>query len=79
MLPWPLSRRVSASAAAKTIVDGIAHRASSTMAPAVWKPYSLMRGLVNVVIDHQRVGDEKVHALLRAIELRSAGGSDDRW
>lgn len=70
LLPWPLNRRISADAAAATLVDAIANRSASTIVPAAWLPYSLMRGVVNVLIDSRLVRDKDVHALLRDVEKR---------
>jgi NAD(P)-dependent dehydrogenase (short-subunit alcohol dehydrogenase family) len=72
LLPWPLSRRISAEQAARTMVDAIAHRSASTIAPAAWLPYPLLRGVVNVVIDSRLVADKQVHQLLRDVEKRKA-------
>lgn len=70
MLPWPLNVRITAEYAARTIADGIARRAPRTIAPSGWEPYALLRGAINVVLDHQLATDSTVHALIRAIEQR---------
>jgi NAD(P)-dependent dehydrogenase (short-subunit alcohol dehydrogenase family) len=70
LLPWPLSRRISVSEAAESIAQGIAHRASRTMAPVQWEPYALLRGAVNVVLDDWLAGDERVRALINRVEQR---------
>ena len=70
MLPWPLSRRISADAAGKNIAGGIANRSARTMAPAVWTPYSLARGAFNVFLDRRLARDKKLQALLGRIEER---------
>ena len=70
LLPWPLSQRISAAEAAKSIADGIAERAARTIAPASWQPYSLLRGAANVLIDQKMAGDKGVHALIRKVEAR---------
>jgi NAD(P)-dependent dehydrogenase (short-subunit alcohol dehydrogenase family) len=72
LLPWPLSRRISTEQAAASLVDAIMNRSASTIAPAAWLPYSLLRGVLNVVIDCRLVGDKNVHALLRDVEKREA-------
>ncbi len=71
LLPWPLSQRITAQQAAKSVADGIAERAARTIAPASWQSYSLLRGAANVVIDHQMAGDKKLHALVRRVEERA--------
>ncbi|MGY0498519.1 short-chain dehydrogenase/reductase [Nocardia sp. FBN12] len=70
MLPWPLDVRISAEHAARTIADGIARRAPRTIAPSGWEPYALLRGAINVVLDHRLAADTTVHELIRAIERR---------
>ncbi|MFC8384492.1 short-chain dehydrogenase/reductase [Nocardia sp. NPDC057272] len=70
MLPWPLNVRITAQHAARTIADGIARRAPRTIAPSGWEPYALLRGAINVVLDHRLAADSTVHALIRAIEQR---------
>ncbi len=70
MLPWPLNVRITAEYAARTIADGIARRAPRTIAPSGWEPYALLRGAINVVLDHRLAADTTVHELIRAIERR---------
>ncbi|MFQ6392754.1 short-chain dehydrogenase/reductase [Nocardia sp. KC 131] len=70
LLPWPLNRRITVAAAAESIAQGIAHRASRTMAPAQWEPYALLRGAVNVVLDQLLADDERVHGLINRVEQR---------
>ncbi|MFD4352501.1 short-chain dehydrogenase/reductase [Nocardia sp. NPDC058519] len=70
MLPWPLNVRITAEYAARTIADGIARRAPRTIAPSGWEPYALLRGAINVVLDHRLAADSTVHALIRSIEQR---------
>ncbi|APE38374.1 short-chain dehydrogenase [Nocardia mangyaensis] len=70
LLPWPLSVRITAEQAARTIADGIARRAPRTIAPSGWQPYALLRGAINVVLDRRLAADETVHRLVHAIEQR---------
>ncbi|MFI6756591.1 short-chain dehydrogenase/reductase [Rhodococcus coprophilus] len=70
MLPWPLNRRITTRQAAGTIVDGIRRRAPMTVAPAGWRQYSWLRGLVNPVIDRRMASDSRLHRLLRELEAR---------
>ncbi|WP_321209656.1 MULTISPECIES: short-chain dehydrogenase/reductase [Nocardia] len=72
LLPWPLNVRISAAHAARTIADGIERRAARTIAPAGWEPYALLRGAINVVLDHALARDARVHDLLRRVEARTA-------
>lgn len=68
LLPWPLNVRISSVEAARVIADGIGRRASRTIAPSGWEPYALLRGLVNVALDHQLARDPRVSDLIRRIE-----------
>lgn len=68
MLPWPLSRRVRAADAARVLVDGIERRAARTMAPATWMPYSVLRGVLNPLMDLKLLRDPKVRALVLEID-----------
>jgi NAD(P)-dependent dehydrogenase (short-subunit alcohol dehydrogenase family) len=68
LLPWPLSRRITADDAAAAIAGGIARRAPVVIAPRAWAPYALLRGIVNAVLDRVLAGDARVHAVLRQIE-----------
>ncbi|WP_068032412.1 short-chain dehydrogenase/reductase [Nocardia mexicana] len=70
LLPWPLSVRITAAEAAKSVADGIERRAARTIAPVGWQPYSLLRGAVNVVLDSRLARDSRVHELIRGIERR---------
>lgn len=70
LLPWPLDRRISVDEAAESVARGIAQRAPRTMVPAQWEPYSLLRGAVNVVLDHQLARDLHLHELIHEVEQR---------
>ncbi|WP_062985413.1 short-chain dehydrogenase/reductase [Nocardia anaemiae] len=71
LLPWPLSRRITAAQAARAVADGIEQRAPRTIAPATgWGPYALLRGAMNVVLDTRLARDPRVHELVRAVEAR---------
>ncbi|WP_067475005.1 SDR family oxidoreductase [Nocardia amamiensis] len=68
LLPWPLNTRITADAAARVIADGIGRRAPRTIAPSGWEPYALLRGLVNIALDHRLAGDPRLATLIRRIE-----------
>ncbi len=68
LLPWPLNRRITAEQAATSIADGITHRAATTMAPAGWRLYSVLRGAINPVIDRMLVRDNRMRELISDIE-----------
>lgn len=68
MLPWPLSRRVRPEVAARVLVDGIERRAARTMAPALWTPYSVLRGVLNPVMDARLLRNKAVRALVAELD-----------
>ncbi|WP_280308140.1 SDR family oxidoreductase [Nocardia abscessus] len=68
LLPWPLDIRITAAEAARVIADGIRRRAPRTIAPTGWVPYALLRGIVNVALDHQLARDPKLAILIHRIE-----------
>ncbi|MFI9403864.1 short-chain dehydrogenase/reductase [Nocardia sp. NPDC052316] len=70
LLPWPLSRRITAAEAAASIADGITQRAARTIAPSVWEPYALLRGAVNVALDRYLSLDPRTRELIRRLEQR---------
>lgn len=70
-LPGPLRRRITAEKAAKSIVGAIARRAGSTIAPAAWQPWALLRGLLNVLIDGYLVADKGNHEFIHELEART--------
>ncbi|WP_194820025.1 short-chain dehydrogenase/reductase [Nocardia sp. XZ_19_385] len=68
LLPWPLNVRITAAEAARVIADGIGRRAARTIAPAGWEPYALLRGIINIALDHQLTRDPRVARLIRVLE-----------
>lgn len=70
LLPWPLSVRITAEQAARTIADGISRRAARTVAPGGWQPYLLLRGVINTVLDSRLTADSTVHDIVRTLENR---------
>lgn len=72
MLPKVMSKRVTPLRAAQVLTDGIVRRRPRTMAPGVWLPYSMLRGLANVAVDFTLVRDKKVHQLVADIEQLQA-------
>ncbi|MEC3952830.1 short-chain dehydrogenase/reductase [Nocardia sp. CDC153] len=71
LLPWPLSARITAEQAARTVADAIERRAPQSISPSPWIPYALLRGLINRVLDFGLAHDPRVAALLREVERRS--------
>lgn len=73
LLVWPLSRRITAEQAAKSLVGGIERRAASTIAPAGWRQYSWLRGVANPILDAVLAKNRFIHGLVS--ELEAARGA----
>lgn len=71
LLPWPLNRRLTPRRAARTVVEGIRRRSAATVAPAGWRQYAWLRGLINPLIDHRMATDTDMHRLLLELEARN--------
>ncbi|MEE2058570.1 short-chain dehydrogenase/reductase [Rhodococcus artemisiae] len=72
LLPWPMNRRVSAEHAAAVTVRAIERRAPRVVTPRLWGAYSVLRGLVNPVIDEWIVRNRRVHTLIGDLERRES-------
>lgn len=70
MLGWPLNQRITAEHAATVIADGIARRAAYTVATIAWRPYALLRGMVNPLVDRRAAASTTMRGLIRIIEQR---------
>lgn len=70
LLPALMRRRISASDAARTIVRAIERRSAHSMAPLAWEPYSLLRGMVNPMLDSYLSTSPDIHALVLRAESR---------
>ncbi len=66
--PGPFGKLVSASALAEAAVRGIERRAPRTIYPRAWIGWSLLRGLVNPILDAGADRHRKVQRLVREIE-----------
>lgn len=72
LLPWPMNRRVSAEHAAAVTVRAIERRAPRVVTPRLWSAYSVLRGIVNPVIDEWIVRNRTVHTLIGDLERRES-------
>jgi len=78
MLPGPLRRRITPEEAAASLVDGIQRRAARTMAPGVWQPYALLRGVANIAVDAISARDPRLRRIVLEIESRTEAITDAR-
>ena len=71
-MPQTMLKRIQPDDAGKAIVDGLARRSSTVFAPSRWKPLSVLRGLLNPVLDSRMSRDRRTLAALSALEARPA-------
>ena len=70
--PKALHKRLSPEVAGEAIVTGIERRAARIVRPRRWVPLSVLRGVVNPLVDERMRRDPEVQALLREVERRAA-------
>ena len=73
-LPGPLRKRLAPAAAGEAIARGIERRQARIIRPRRWAAWSVLRGIVNPVIDEQMRRDAETQAILR--ELDGRGGDE---
>jgi NAD(P)-dependent dehydrogenase (short-subunit alcohol dehydrogenase family) len=66
--PRPLRQRIGPEEVAAAVVEGIESRSRSIILPGRWTPMSVLRGLVNPLIDQHLERASKFHALLGQLE-----------
>jgi NAD(P)-dependent dehydrogenase (short-subunit alcohol dehydrogenase family) len=71
LLPRPLRRRITAAQAAAVLADGIARRATRTLAPKSWIPVAALRGLIGLA-DGIVAANPRTRRLLIELEGRAA-------
>ncbi len=71
-MPQTMLKRIQPEDAAKSIVDGLARRSSTVFAPSRWNPLSVLRGLINPVLDSRMSRDRRTLAALSALEAGPA-------
>lgn len=60
ILPSFITRRLHPAVAGTAIVDGIERRSPRIIRPRWWRFYSVLRGVINPVLDARMVADERV-------------------
>jgi NAD(P)-dependent dehydrogenase (short-subunit alcohol dehydrogenase family) len=71
LVPKPLRKRLAPAAAGEAIVHGIERRRPRIIRPRRWAALSVLRGIVNPLIDAQMERDEKTQALARQLDARA--------
>lgn len=74
-LPRPLLKKLQPEAAATALADGLARRSPSVMAPARWKPFSAMRGLIALALDPRLARNPRTLAALAELDARTPATS----
>lgn len=72
LVPSPLRKRLTPSAAGEAIVRGIERRQPRIIRPRRWITLSVLRGILNPLSDAQFERDERAHSALRQIDARAA-------
>ncbi len=70
-LPAPLRKRVPPSVAGGAIVDGIESRAPRIIRPRRWAALSVLRGIINPLLDRAMERDAKTQAILAELDARA--------
>jgi NAD(P)-dependent dehydrogenase (short-subunit alcohol dehydrogenase family) len=70
-VPRPLRKRLAPTVAGEAIVRGIERRAPRIIRPRRWAVMSVLRGVLNPLIDKQMERDENAQAILRQLDARA--------
>nr|WP_020639704.1 SDR family NAD(P)-dependent oxidoreductase [Amycolatopsis balhimycina] len=71
-LPAPLLARITPTAAATAIADGLERRSSRVIRPALWRPVSALRGLLGPALDARFAADRRILDVLSRLDARGA-------
>ncbi|MFL6107814.1 MAG: SDR family NAD(P)-dependent oxidoreductase [Marmoricola sp.] len=71
-LPAPMLTRITPTAAATAIVDGLERRSSRVIRPALWRSVSALRGLLGPVLDARFATDRRILDVLARLDARGA-------
>jgi NAD(P)-dependent dehydrogenase (short-subunit alcohol dehydrogenase family) len=71
-LPSFMSRRITPAAAATALVRGVERRAPRVIAPRWWVVYSVLRGILNPLLDSRMERDDEVLRIVREADGRTA-------
>jgi hypothetical protein len=71
-VPAPLRTRLKPEVAGEAIARAIERRQPRVIRPWRWMPLSILRGVVNPLVDAQLERNPRVQALLRQLDARAA-------
>lgn len=69
-LPKPMLKRITPDHAAAGLVEGIENRAPRVVRPALWRPVSSLRGLLNPALDARFAQDRRILDVLARLDAR---------
>lgn len=67
--PRFLRRRLAPSVAGRVLVDGIERRVARIIAPKRWTVYSVLRGLLNPMLDRRTEGNAAIQSVVRDADV----------
>jgi NAD(P)-dependent dehydrogenase (short-subunit alcohol dehydrogenase family) len=67
LTPKPLAKRIPPETVAKAVVRGIERRAPRIFVPRIWTPLSVLRGVLNPLIDRGMDRNSELHTVLRDV------------
>jgi hypothetical protein len=70
-LPKALQKRLSPAQAGEAVARGIEKRAPRIIAPRRWAAFSVLRGVLNPLLDNYMVKDDDTQARVREIDSRA--------
>jgi NAD(P)-dependent dehydrogenase (short-subunit alcohol dehydrogenase family) len=70
-LPTPLRKRLTPQVAGEAIVRGIERRQPRIIRPRRWTAISVLRGVINPLLDAQMERDERTQEVLRRLDARA--------
>ncbi|GAB2982244.1 SDR family oxidoreductase [Nocardioides montaniterrae] len=70
-LPKPMLKRITPAVAATAIADGLETRSTRVVRPALWRPVSALRGLLNPALDARFASDRRILDVLARLDART--------
>jgi len=70
-LPKPLHKRLSPAVAGEAIVSGIERRSPRIIRPRRWAVWSVLRGILNPLVDARAEREESTHEIVRDFDARA--------
>lgn len=71
-LPKAMLKRITPASAAAALVDGLEQRSARVIHPGLWRPVSVLRGLLGPVMDARFAADRRILDVLARLDARPA-------